>query len=66
MPLTQTGEKVKQAMIKQYGPEKGKQVFYASENKGVLGSRKWTKKKKKSSDKNYSKEHVAMARKMMA
>ena len=65
MPLTKTGEKVMHSMMEQYGPEKGKKVFYASENKGVSGSKKWTKKKKKSSGQNYSREHVAMARKMM-
>lgn len=42
MPLTKTGRKVKVAMIKQYGKEKGEQVFYASENKGIPGSSKWT------------------------
>lgn len=63
MPLTKTGEKVMHAMMEQYGSEKGKKVFYASENKGVAGSKKWTKKKK-SSGKNYDKDHVAMARMM--
>ena len=52
-------------MMEQYGPEKGEQVFYASENKGVPGSKKWAKKKRKPSGNNYSREHVAMARKMM-
>jgi len=36
MPLNQKGQKIKQNMIEQYGPEKGKQVFYASENKGSI------------------------------
>lgn len=36
MPLTRKGEKIKAAMEKQYGAEKGKQVFYASENKGTI------------------------------
>lgn len=36
MPLTKKGQKIKAAMEKQYGPEKGKQVFYASENKGTI------------------------------
>ena len=63
MPLTKTGEKVMRSMMEQYGPEKGKRVFYASENKGVAGSKKWAKKK--SSGKSYSKEHVSMARRMM-
>jgi len=36
MPLTKKGRKIKRAMIDQYGKEKGKKVFYASENKGRL------------------------------
>jgi hypothetical protein len=36
MPLTGKGEKIKAAMTKQYGPEKGEQVFYASKNKGKI------------------------------
>jgi len=36
MPLTKKGEKIKRAMMKHYGPKKGKQVFYASENKGSI------------------------------
>ncbi len=36
MPLTKKGIKIKKAMIKQYGVKKGKQVFYASENKGKI------------------------------
>lgn len=36
MPLNEKGRKIKAAMVKQYGPEKGKQVFYASENKGTI------------------------------
>jgi len=31
------------SMIEQYGKKKGESVFYASENKGVPGSQKWTK-----------------------
>lgn len=33
MPLTAKGKKVKAAMKKTYGKEKGEQVFYALENK---------------------------------
>ena len=33
MPLTAKGEKIKSAMEKTYGPEKGEQVFYASKQK---------------------------------
>jgi hypothetical protein len=44
MPLTPKGRKVKAAMEKEYGKEKGKKVFYASENKGTI---KGVAKKKK-------------------
>ena len=30
MPESKTSKSVKQSMIKQYGPKKGKQVFYAT------------------------------------
>lgn len=36
MPLNKKGEKIKAAMMEEYGPEHGKQVFYASENKGTI------------------------------
>ena len=36
MPLTAKGKKVKAAMQKQYGKERGERVFYASENKGNI------------------------------
>jgi hypothetical protein len=36
MPLTSKGEEIKSAMAKQYGPEKGEKVFYASKNKGTI------------------------------
>lgn len=46
MPLTKKGQKIKKAMVKQYGTKKGKQVFYASENKGTIkGVKKPTKTK---------------------
>ena len=44
MPLTKKGEKIKRAMVKQYGKEKGKKVFYASQNKGTI---KGTHKKRR-------------------
>lgn len=44
MPLTKKGKKIKGAMEKEYGAKKGKQVFYASENKGKI---KGIAKKKK-------------------
>ena len=43
MPLNAKGKKIKKAMEKEYGTKKGKQVFYASENKGSI---KGVKKKK--------------------
>lgn len=45
MPLTKKGKKIKKAMEKEYGKEKGAQVFYATENKGKIKG--VTKKKKK-------------------
>ena len=36
MPLTKKGRKIKRAMTKEYGKKKGEQVFYASQNKGVI------------------------------
>jgi hypothetical protein len=46
MPLTKKGSKIKSAMTKEYGEKKGKQVFYASQNKGTIkGTHKTSKKK---------------------
>ena len=36
MVLTIKGKKVLKSMKKQYGSEKGEQVFYASKNKGKI------------------------------
>ena len=36
MPLNEKGKKIKRAMQKEYGKEKGERVFYASENKGTI------------------------------
>lgn len=36
MPLTAKGKKIKRAMMKEYGPEKGERIFYASERKGTI------------------------------
>ena len=36
MPLTPKGKKILAAMKSEYGPKKGKSVFYASENKGAI------------------------------
>lgn len=45
MPLSKSGKQVLGNMTKEYGEEKGKQVFYASMNKGKAGSEKWHKTK---------------------
>jgi len=48
MPLNAKGKKVMRAMQKEYGTEKGKEVFYASENKGTIkGVKKMMKHKVK-------------------
>lgn len=44
MPITKKGKKVMSAMKKTYGAKKGKQVFYASKNKGII---KGVEKKRK-------------------
>lgn len=36
MPLTPKGKKILSSMKKEYGSKKGKQVFYASQNKGTI------------------------------
>lgn len=36
MPLTKKGKKIKKSMTAQYGAKKGKEVFYASINKGTI------------------------------
>jgi|TARA_Y100000294_G_C8379402_1_gene266062 hypothetical protein len=36
VPLTDKGKKILGNMKKQYGSEKGENVFYASANKGVI------------------------------
>ena len=36
MPFTQKGTKIMKSMVSQYGPKKGKKVFYTSKNKGVI------------------------------
>ncbi len=46
MPLTKKGGKIYSAMVEEYGPKKGRQVFYASANKGTIkGVHKGKKKK---------------------
>jgi hypothetical protein len=45
MPLTKKGAKIEKAMEKEYGAKKGKKVFYASVNKGIIkGAHKGKKK----------------------
>lgn len=47
MPLTKKGKKIMSAMEKEYGKDKGKKVFYASQNKGTIkGTHKMGKGKK--------------------
>ena len=36
MPLTKKGAKIMKAMQKEYGSKRGKSVFYASFNKGII------------------------------
>src|SRR5215471_4053429 len=36
MQLTPKGEKIMSGMKEQYGPDKAKEVFYASKNKGTI------------------------------
>lgn len=48
MPLTSKGRKIKEAMERQYGKEKGESVFYASENKGTIKGVHKKRKKRKS------------------
>lgn len=36
MPLTKKGAKIQAAMKKEYGAKKGREVFYASANKGTI------------------------------
>lgn len=36
MPLTKKGNKILRNMDKEYGGKKGKSVFYASKNKGII------------------------------
>lgn len=47
MPLNTKGKKIKAAMEKEYGKEKGSKVFYASENKGSIKGVKRTKGREK-------------------
>ena len=45
MPLNKKGNKIMKSMQDQYGPKKGKEVFYASLNKRkIKGVKKKTKR----------------------
>lgn len=47
MPLSKKGAKIKRAMSKTYGKEKGERVFYASINSGkIKGAKKRSSKKR--------------------
>jgi hypothetical protein len=46
MPLTKKGSKILRNMQREYGEKKGKQVFYASENKGTIKGAHKKKRKK--------------------
>ena len=52
MPLNEKGTKILKKMKQTYGEKKGKQVFFASQNKGTI---KGTHKKKKKTDDGYMK-----------
>jgi hypothetical protein len=60
MPLNKKGKKILAAMQKEYGKEKGKTVFYASENKGTIMG---VKKKGKSMLKWLNNEKILAAMK---
>jgi len=62
VPLTAKGKKVMAAMRSQYGAKKGKQVFYASANKGTIkGGERYRKRKLSQMGK-----HPAVERHMMS
>ena len=47
MPLTKSGRKVLRRLRKTYGKKRGTRIFYALINKGVKGSSKWHRKRRK-------------------
>ncbi len=47
MPLTKKGRKIKRAMAKTYGADRGERVFYASANKGTIKGVHKAKRKKR-------------------
>lgn len=52
MPLTSKGRKIKKAMEKEYGKEKGEEVFYASQNKGTIKGTHEKREKKRGKDRD--------------
>lgn len=54
MPLTKKGRKIKAAMTKEYGADKGERVFYASANKGTITGVHGNGKKSKGKGRNES------------
>ncbi len=63
MPLNEKGEKIKKAMMQEYGSKKGEKVFYASENKGVI---KGIKNKVKSNKKKKLDQATMMGNRIMS
>ena len=57
MPLTSKGSRIMANMQSEYGPKKGKSVFYASRNAGKISGVEEHEKKKK-------KQHEALKRAM--
>ena len=47
MPLTAKGKKIKAAMVKKHGKEKGERIFFASARKGTITGVEGRKKKRK-------------------
>lgn len=56
MPLTEKGKKIKKAMVEEYGEERGKRIFYASENKGTIKGVAKKKPKHDSMREGYTKD----------
>lgn len=52
MPLTPKGRKILRSMQQQYGAEKGKAVFYASRNKGIIKGVEAVSRRKRPARKN--------------
>lgn len=65
MPLTKKGKKIKKAMVKTYGAKKGKQVFYASENKGIIKGIKKGKSKGNKSEMKMAKGMMEHEKELM-